>query len=57
MMVKIHFENLAAGMKAKIDPSYRTNNSVDNLKKSNGSHPGSLGDKVIKFRSLLVSEK
>jgi len=58
MNVRIHFENLSAGMKAKLDPSYRTNgNSVLNLRKLHGNSPRSLGDATGKHRLSLKSGK
>ena len=58
MNVRIHFENLSAGMKAKLDPSHRANsNSVLNLRKSYGNSPSSLGDATGKHRLSLTSGK
>jgi hypothetical protein len=58
MTAKIHFENLTLGMKAKLGPSYRTNNnSIHNVRKFYRNYPSSLGDMVGKHRLPRVSRK
>jgi hypothetical protein len=57
MAVKIHFETLTSGMKARLDARYRTqNSSVPNIRKlyENGFSNGFLYDAVGKCQQTLA---
>ena len=57
MNVKIHFETLTSGMRAKLDTRYRPNNDyVINVRKKNGNGTSKslLDDSVGKFQQTLV---
>ena len=57
MVVKIHFETLSPGLKAKLDASYRAHNSYgNNVKKLNGNgfSASLLEDSVGKCRTALA---
>ena len=57
MTVRVHFETLASGMKAKLDPRYRDpNNCVHNGRKLGGSgfSAGVLEDSLGKYRPKLI---
>ena len=56
MGVKIHFETLASGMRAKLDTRYRDNNYTHKLRKfyGNGLSTGVLEDAIGKNRPVLA---
>jgi hypothetical protein len=57
MTVKIHFETLTSGMRAKLDTRYRAHNDyVLNVRKMNGNSfsKSLLEDAVGKFQQTLV---
>jgi hypothetical protein len=57
MTVRIHFEALTSGMRAKLDTRYRGHNDyVINVRKpnGNGSSKSLLEDAVGKFQQTLV---
>ena len=59
MVVKIHFETLTSGMKAKLGPGYKgRDNSVPNLRRSYGNDcsAGLIKDSVGHCRRTLVSK-
>ena len=57
MTVRVHFETLASGMKAKLDPMHRDhNNYVHNNRKlyGNGFSASVLEDSLGKYRPKII---
>ena len=59
MTVKLHFETLALGMKAKLDARYRTQTNYVHIPATlygNGSSAALLGDSIGKNRPTLIKK-
>ena len=59
MTVKIHFETLASGMKARLDAKYRTQHNYEpNIRRSNANGFGTsfLDDAVGKCQQTLAKK-
>ena len=59
MTVKLHFETLALGMKAKLDARYRAQTNYAYTPATlygNGSSTAFLGDSIGKTRPILIKK-